>query len=120
MSVAVAVFAGCGALCRYVLDRLVQQRTSGTLPWGTFVVNVSGSLLLGVVVGVTAHHHFPSDAELVLGVGFAGGYTTLSTWAWESVALAEMGAWGRMALNVAGSLGLGFAAASAGLGLALL
>lgn len=120
LSLAIAVAAGCGAVCRYTLDQLVQHRTSGTFPLGTFVVNVTGSLLLGVVVGVSAHHHVPSDAALAVGVGFAGGYTTLSTWAWESLALAERGAWGRMTLNVAGSLAVGFAAAAAGLGLALL
>ena len=120
ITLAIAAAAGIGALARYVLDQTVQHRTRGTFPYGTFVINVTGSLLLGFVVGVTAHHHFPSDAALVLGAGFAGGYTTWSTWAWESVALAETGALAPMALNIVGSLAVGLAAAAAGLGLALL
>lgn len=120
ITLAVTVAAGLGALARYVLDQLVQHRTRGQFPHGTFVINVTGSLLLGVVVGLTAHHHFPSEAGAVIGTGFAGGYTTLSTWAWESLALAETGAVGLMAVNVLGSLVVGFAAAAAGLGLALI
>jgi len=54
----------------------------------------------------------------VLGAGFAGGYTTLSTWAWESIALAERGARAAVLVNVVGSFALGMAAAAAGLGLA--
>jgi CrcB protein len=120
ITLAVVVAAGLGALARYALDTAVRRRAPGPFPTGTFLVNVSGSLLLGLLVGLTAHHGFPSDGTLVLGTGFAGGYTTLSTWAWESLALAEMGAVGLMALNVLGSLAVGLAAAAAGLGLGVL
>ena len=120
ITLAIAVAAGIGALSRYVLDQVVQHRTRGEFPYGTFLINVTGSLLLGVVLGLTVHHHFPNNASLVIGTGFAGGYTTLSTWAWESLALAETGALGLMTLNVVGSLAVGFAAGAAGLGLALL
>ena len=120
ITIAVALAAGVGAVGRYLVDRLVQHRTRGAFPHGTFLINVTGSLLLGLVVGLTAHHGFPSNAELVIGTGFAGGYTTLSTWAWESLALSQAGLLPLMALNVLGSLALGLAAAAAGLGLALL
>jgi CrcB protein len=93
------------------------------MPYGTFVVNMTGSLFLGLVAGLAAHHGLPGRAHLVLGTGFAGGYTTLSTWAWESVALTLGGNGGsvaRAALYVVGSLAAGLAAAAAGLGLALL
>jgi CrcB protein len=119
-TLAVALAAGLGALARLLLDAAVSNRSRGKFPYGTVVVNVTGSLLLGVVVGVTAHHHFPSTAAVVIGTGFAGGYTTLSTWAWESLALAETGALRLMAVNVVGSFALGIAAAAAGLGLARL
>lgn len=122
LTLLVALAAGLGAVSRYVVDRVVSQRTRGELPYGTFAVNISGSLLLGLVVGVTADNGFPSDAALVAGTGFLGGYTTLSTWAWESLALTveDDGALGHAALNVLGSLAVGLAAAAGGLGLALL
>ena len=74
-------------------------------PAGTLAVNLSGSLLLGALVGLSAHHGLPESTATVLGAGLAGGYTTLSTWAWESIALAERGARGAAAINVVGSLG---------------
>lgn len=120
LTLAVAVAAGIGAVVRYVLDQVVQHRTGGELPYGTFVVNVSGSLLLGLVTGLSLHHGLPSTPTVVLGIGFAGGYTTLSTWAWESLVLAESGAVRQAAVNVVGSFVVGLLAAAAGLGLALL
>jgi CrcB protein len=119
-ALAVALAAGLGAVARYLLDQVVQHRTRGEFPYGTLVVNVTGSLLLGLVTGLAAHHGLPADVAVVLGAGFAGGYTTLSTWAWESLALAETGELAEAALNVAGTVALGVAAAVAGLGLALL
>ena len=120
LTLAIAVAAGIGAVVRYLTDLVVSHRTGGEFPYGTLVVNLSGSLLLGLVVGLSLHRGLPAAPALVLGTGFAGGYTTLSTWAWESVALAESGALRRAALNVVGSFVLGLAAAAAGLGLALL
>jgi CrcB protein len=120
LAVAVALAAGIGAVARYLLDQSVQRRTSGVFPLGTLVVNLSGSLLFGFVVGLALHHGLSSTATVVLGVGFAGGYTTFSTWVWESLALAETGALAEAAANVVGSLLLGIAAAAAGLGLAMI
>ena len=112
--------AGIGAISRYLVDGAVQRRTNNPFPLGTLTVNLSGSLLLGFLVGLSAHHGLAASTAAVLGAGFAGGYTTLSTWAWESIALAERGARMASLLNVVGSLGLGMAAGAAGLGLALL
>ena len=120
MTVLVTLAAGVGAVCRYLVDVAVQRRTTASFPAGTWVVNLSGSLLLGLLVGLTAHHGFATSASTVLGAGFAGGYTTLSTWSWETIALAERGERTAAMANVAGSLALGMAAGAAGLGLALL
>ena len=118
IALAVALAAGVGAACRYLLDEVVSHRTEGAFPYGTFSVNVTGSFLLALVVGLGVRHHLGGDAVAVLGAGFAGGYTTLSTWAWESLELAREGA-ARVALgNVALSLAAGLLAAAAGLGLA--
>jgi CrcB protein len=120
LALVVALAAGAGAACRYLLDEVISHRTSGVFPFGTFAVNVSGSFVLGLVVGLSAHHHLGGHAATILGAGFAGGYTTLSTWAWESLELTREGAARVAAANLLLSLGAGLLAGAAGLGLALL
>ena len=117
---AVGVAAGVGAVLRYLVDRGVARRWSSALPIGTFLVNVSGSLVLGFVVGMAAHHGLTSTWVDVLGAGFAGGYTTLSTWAWETLALAESDGLPTAAANIVGSVFVGLLAGAAGLGLSRL
>jgi len=120
LAVAVSLAASAGAVCRYLLDQLVQHQHDQRFPWGTFVINVTGSMLLGLVTGLAVHHGLPAVPATVVGVGFAGGYTTWSTYMWESLALAEAGALGGAAVNIIGSLAAGLAAAAAGFGLAFL
>ena len=120
LTLAVALAAGLGAVCRYLLDEVVSHRTDRVFPFGTVTVNVTGSFVLGLVVGLGLHHHLGGDATAVLGAGFAGGYTTLSTWAWESLELSREGAVRLAFANVIASLGAGLLAGAAGLGLALL
>ena len=116
----VGVAASAGAVCRYLLDQLVQHQHDQEFPWGTFVINVSGSFLLGLIAGATVHAGLPRTTATVLGVGLLGGYTTWSTYLWETFALAESGARVQSALNLVGSLVTGLLAAAAGLGLACL
>lgn len=120
LAVVVGLAASTGAACRYLLDQVVQHQHDQSFPWGTFVINVSGSLFLGLVTGLALHHGLSADVVTVAGVGFLGGYTTWSTYVWESLALAESGALVQAAANVAGSLALGCVVAAAGFGLALL
>lgn len=115
VTLGVALTAGVGAVCRYLLDQAVQHRHGSDFPWGTFVVNATGSLLLGVVTGLGLHHGLAATPTVVLSAGFCAGYTTWSTWAWESLALAEVGDWWRAGCNVAGSVAVGLAAAGVGL-----
>ena len=76
----VALGGAVGAAARYVVDTAVTRWTSGgDWPWGTLVVNVTGSGLLGLVVGL----HPGSDVVLLLGAGLCGAFTTASTCAWE-------------------------------------
>lgn len=114
----VAVAGALGASARYLVDRLVRQRTRGPFPWGTWVVNVSGSLLLGMVTGAALHHGFGGDARLWLATGFCGAYTTMSTFTFETVRLLEEGEAGPALTNLAGSLLVGAGAAALGLALA--
>jgi CrcB protein len=116
--IGVGLAAALGAVCRYLLDQVVQHQHDQTFPWGTFVINVSGSLLLGVTLGLAARHGLPAVPATVIGAGFLGGYTTWSTYVWESIALTEAGAVGQAALNLVGSLAVGLAAAAGGLALA--
>jgi fluoride exporter len=120
LALVVSVAAGLGAVLRYVVDVNVQHRVRGEFPYGTLVINLTGSLFLGIVTGLSLHHGLPKNPTLILGTGLAGGYTTLSTWAVESLALAQKGSMAEAGINVVGSFVLGMAAAAAGLGLALL
>jgi CrcB protein len=120
LALAVSLAAAVGAALRYLVDQVVQHQHDQTFPWGTFVINISGSLLLGLLTGLALHHGLPQVAVTVLGVGLLGGYTTWSTLCWETLALGEVGAIGEAALNVVGSLAAGFAAAGMGLAVALL
>lgn len=115
-----AAAGAAGAPCRYLLDGLVQDHTEAAFPWGTFVVNVSGSLLLGLIVGAALYHGLPDTPKVVLGTGFCGAYTTFSTFTFETVRLIEEGAVADAFLNAAASLVAGTAAAAAGLALAAL
>lgn len=118
--VAFLVAAGVGAPARYLLDGYVQERTAGEFPWGTWVVNVSGSFVLGLLTGLALFHAFPSDAKLVLGTGFCGAYTTFSTFTFETLHLAEDANNAGAAANVALSTVAALAAAAAGIALAAL
>lgn len=120
LAAAVALAAGLGAVLRYVVDGVVQNRTPGDFPYGTLLINITGSFLLGLVTGLAGYHGFSPHAAVIIGTGLAGGYTTLSTWAWESVALAETGDVLEAGLNIVGSFAAGLAAAALGFGLAAL
>ena len=74
---------GLGAVCRFVLDGVVRSRWASLLPWGTIAINISGSLLLGLLTGLAV----PDDLRLIVGTGFLGGYTTFSTASLETVRL---------------------------------
>jgi CrcB protein len=115
---AVAFASAVGAPARYLVDRLVAARNQGAFPWGTLVINVTGAFLLGLLVGMGAHHGLSKQTVTILGTGFCGAYTTFSTFSVETVRLVEERAFGKAVMNVAVSLGAGLLAAAAGLGLA--
>lgn len=118
--VAFVVAGALGAPLRYVLDGLVADRTEGVFPWGTFAVNVSGSLVLGVLTGLSLYRAFPRTPKVVLGTGFCGAYTTFSTCSVDTVRLMEEGDVRAGLANAAATFVTCAAAAAAGLALASL
>jgi fluoride exporter len=113
----VAVAGAGGAVARFALDGWIQERTGGFFPWGTFVINVSGSLILGFITGLALYHGLPEVPRVLLGIGFCGAYTTFSTFGYETVRLAEGNARLAAGGNALGSMVAGITAAAAGIAL---
>ena len=118
--VGIAVAGAAGALARYALEGAVSRKTGGGFPWGTFVVNVTGSFFLGLLTGLGLYHAFPATPKAVLGTGFCGAYTTFSTFSLETVRLLEEGATSVALRNAFGTLLVCGGAAAAGIALAAL
>lgn len=118
LSVAAGGFVG--APTRFLIDRAVADRVEADFPLGTFVINMSGALLLGLLTGLGIAHHVPGPVEAFLGTGFCGAYTTFSTWSYETIRLLEEGELLEAALNAFLSLVVGLLAAGAGIALGLL
>jgi len=102
--VLVMLGAAVGAPVRYLTDRWVARRFSPRFPAGTFIVNVVGSALLGGLTAAALSGHLTAGALALLGAGFCGGLTTFSSFAWETHELADEGAVGYAAGNVAVSV----------------
>ena len=113
----VAVGGAVGAPARYLLEGAVQRRSPWAFPLGTLAVNVTGSLVLGVVTGLVLEHGLTEAPSVALGAGFCGAFTTFSSFAFETVRMARAGAAPAAALNVALSVGAALAAAALGLAL---
>jgi CrcB protein len=114
--VGIALAGSVGALARYGLEGFVSRRSPGAFPWGTFVVNVTGSFLLGLVFTVMSEHLTLAPwVRSTLTVGLLGAYTTFSTLSFESYRLLEDGAYGLAAANMLGSLAAGLCAVYLGI-----
>ncbi|MDX6277498.1 MAG: fluoride exporter [Nocardioidaceae bacterium] len=105
-----ALAGGLGAGCRYSVDALVRPRVSATLPWSTHLINIAGSLVLGLIVGLGVDHTW----HTIVGTGFLGGFTTFSTASVETVHLALDGRYRAAFVNASGMLVLSVAAAALG------
>ncbi len=112
----IAIGSALGGVSRYLLGGLVQQAAGAGFPAGTLVVNVTGSFLLGLLLRYALETPtFTPEVRGLLTIGFCGGYTTFSTFSYETVALLEDGQWSRAAAYVALSLVLSVGATLAGL-----
>lgn len=107
----VIIGAAVGAPLRYLTDRAVQARHDSVFPWGTFTVNVSGCLVLGLLTGAVAAGAASSHLQLLLGTGLCGALTTYSTFSYETLRLAEGGARFYAAANAVASVVAGLGAA---------
>ena len=115
----VGLAAAFGAVSRYLVDQAVANKWESSFPLGTWVINVTGSFILGLLTGLALHHGLSAHVVSVLGTGICGGYTTFSTFNLETVRLAEDGSSASAVGNIAGSIAAGLLAAACGLGLAL-
>jgi CrcB protein len=109
--VGLSLAGGLGAAARLLVDGVVRARLGGRLPWGTVVINASGSLLLGLLTGLAQAGPIPQVWELVLGGGLLGGYTTFSTASFETVRLLQERRFTAAATNGLGMLLLSVALA---------
>ncbi|WP_081238339.1 fluoride efflux transporter CrcB [Streptomyces viridosporus] len=110
----ILVIAGAmvGAPLRYLTDRAVQARHDTVLPWGTFVVNVTGCLVLGALSGAVTRGAASHSVQLFVGTGLCGALTTYSTFSYETMRLAESGARFFAIANVVAGLGAAFTGAA--------
>ncbi|MDP4095217.1 fluoride efflux transporter CrcB [Paenibacillus sp. P96] len=104
-----------GAVLRFGLGKAVSARWGAAFPWGTWVINISGSLLLGALYYLYSQGSLSPALWGMLGVGFCGAYTTFSTFGYETIQLIDSGRNGRAALYVLSSVVLGIAGAALGM-----
>lgn len=115
-----ALAGGLGAAVRFVVDGFVRARLKTAFPWGTVIINVSGSLLLGFLAGLVMRGQAPESLLLILGTGFLGGYTTFSTASLETIRLVQSGRTALAVINGLGTMAVSVVAAAAGVWISLL
>ena len=115
----IAILGAIGALPRYGLQGVVQIRAGSTFPYGTLLVNLTGCFLLGLIGQFTLNRMVISpDWRVAIAVGFFGGYTTFSSFGWETAEMLEDGEWARATAYVAASVVAGLLLSVAGIRLA--
>jgi len=111
---AIFTAGGLGTLCRYGVGRLTQGLA---FPWGTFLVNMLGCFLFGVLVEFLSSNRLAPEWKPILLTGFLGGFTTFSAFAFENQRFLEERQWMLLAVNLIVQNGLGILAVIAGIGL---
>ena len=117
----IALGASIGANLRYALSIWAAQQWGTTFPYGTMIINVLGSFLIGFILALAATRISLSVPwRLLLVTGLLGGFTTFSTFSYETYSLLVEGSWLEAGLNIVGSVGIGLIAVLLGAGLARL
>jgi len=112
----ISLGAVLGANLRYWVGDWAAQRFGSGFPYGTLLINLTGSFLLGLIISMSMENFIIDPRlRLLLTVGFLGSYTTFSTYAYESIALISQGQWGLGLFNLIGSSLLGAVFAILGL-----
>jgi CrcB protein len=106
----IALGGALGSLARYQLASMIQARIPVAFPWGTFIVNISGCLVMGVATTLLAERLVHPNWRFLIPIGFIGAYTTFSTFEMETFRAVTGGAWLVGALNVVGSVLAGYVA----------
>jgi CrcB protein len=115
----IAIFGAVGTLTRYGLQGIVQIRSGGAFPYGTLLINLTGCFLLGLIGQFTLNRMLISpDWRVAITVGFFGGYTTFSSFGWETAKMLEDGEWLRATTYVVASVFVGLFLSVAGIRLA--
>ena len=105
-----------GSVMRYLVQLFVERDMSSTFPWGTFVANIAGSFIIGVIFALAQKGNLLSaEWRLFLAVGICGGFTTFSSFAYNNLTMLREGVYGQFILNVGGSLFFGLLAVYLGM-----
>ena len=112
----IAVMGAVGTLARYALQGVVQYRAGSSFPYGTLVVNLSGCLLLGFLGQLTLNRMVISpEWRIAMTIGFFGGYTTFSSFGWETAKMLQDGEWLHATVYVTASMVVGLLLTLAGI-----
>jgi CrcB protein len=103
-----------GANARFVVGQWAAQKWGTAFPYGTFLINITGSFILGLFATLTLRFAWSDSWRLLIAIGFVGAYTTFSTFEYETLQLVAQGTWARALGNILGSVLCGFAAAYVG------
>lgn len=118
--VVVGLGGALGAISRYLASGWVQDLAGGFFPWGTFAVNVAGSLVLGFVLVWLQTTVSSAELRQFIAIGFLASFTTFSTFSYEAMAMMRDGEWWRAGGYTVGSIALGLLAVGVGAGMAML
>jgi len=103
-----------GSIARYLFQLWIPHYP-GAFPWGTFIVNILGSLVIGIIYGLAEEHKIMShEFRLLLAIGFCGSFTTFSTFSAENLQMYQLESYGHLVVNVLLSVTLGIIAVVGG------
>jgi len=112
----VAIGSCPGGVSRFLCQQFVQKHFPSSIPFGTFSVNIIGCFIIGVIYGLANKSNIISpELRILLAIGFCGGYTTFSSFAYENISLIQEGEFYYLALYILLSLLIGFAAVYTGI-----